>query len=155
MSIHRYNNFSMFSLLYLCLGLMCFCHTCRQTTTPSLSLTLSRIVGCWDVYENYFTLYVQGVGNLLYLSCSLRYYISLGIGMCGGATFLYFSTWPMDIKGTFAENFVCLLILVYVLLCFSDWSRFSKKRQVKYRKIGSYNRSRRRVLWVQKKVSRT
>ena len=56
MSIHRYNNFSMFSLLYLCLGLMCFCHTCRQTTTPSLSLTLSQIVGCWDVYENYFTL---------------------------------------------------------------------------------------------------
>ena len=101
------------------------------------------------------TMWVEAIGNILYLSSTLRCYLCLGVGMFGGTTVLYILTRLLDIGFILAGNFVSLVFLAYVFLCFGCRRRYSKKRRLKYRSIGSYNWSRRRVLWLQKKISRT
>ena len=54
-----------------------------------------------------------------------------------------------------SANVLSLLSIVYGFLCFCNGKTNSKKRRVKSTNLGSHNWSRRRVLWLQMKASRT
>ena len=122
-------------------------------SAPCLShqlLTVGMLAASYTV-----TMWVEAIGNILYLSSTLRCYLCLGVGLFGGTAVLYILTRLLDIGFIFVGNFVSLVFFAYVFLCFGCRRIYSKKIRLKYRSIGSYNWSRRRVLWLQKKISRT
>ena len=122
-------------------------------SAPRLShqlLTVGMLAASYTV-----TMWVEAIGNILYLSSTLRCYLCLGVGLFGGTAVLYILTRLLDIGFIFVGNFVSLVFFAYVFLCFGCRRIYSKKIRLKYRSIGSYNWSRRRVLWLQKKISRT
>ena len=142
-------------ILYLFTTLRCsLCLGFRiRWATVFFALLLCAV---WMVAASYtVTMWVEAIGNILYLSSTLQCYLCLDVGMFWGSTFLYILTRLLDIAFILVGNFVSLVFLAYVFLCFGCRRRYSKKRRLRYRSIGSYNWSRRRVLCVQKRISRT
>ena len=132
-----------------------------EPTFPSswlkrMDIGCTLAAGFASLVIGFIALYVFGMHseNLPHHSCSLRYHLSLGVGMCGEPTSPSFWVQCMEIGCTLAASFVSLLILATVLLSFSGRRRFHNKTRGRYRKLGSYNWTRRRVYWLQRRVSR-
>ena len=145
----------MFYLFDICLGfcalLVCAVYAYIKHAHSGSRLFHQFLGIVWVVVTYIVSIWVEAVWNILYLSSTLRCYLCLGVGMFGGTTVLYIVTRLLDNGFILAGNFVSFVFLTYVFLCFGCRRRYSKKTRLRYRSIGSYNWSRRRVLWLQKK----
>ena len=80
---------------------------------------------------------------------------SLDLAMCAGICHRYLLSRVMLIDYVQSANVLSLLSIVYGFLYFCKGKTNSKKKRVKSTNLGSHNWSRRRVLWLQMKASRT
>ena len=147
--------FGMRRVTVFCALLLCAVYGYISTLHSAPSLSHQLLAVGMVAASSTVTMWVEAIGNILYLSSTLRRYLCLAVGMFGGTTVLYILTQLLGICFILAGDFVSLVFLAYVFLCFGCRRRYSKKRRLRYRSLGSYNWSRRRVFWLQKKISRT
>ena len=120
--------------------------------SPRLSPEQSGIVMVVVYFVTAF--WVAMIWNIPHHASSFHF-SSLGVGMCGGIFSVYHLSRLMDIAYVPAANFLSFVLIAYVFLWFCSRKTYSKKRRCKSASIGCHNWSRRRVLWLQMKISRT
>ena len=131
-----------------------YVQTANVVSILSIAYGLCYGLGIGKVVVYFVTaFFVAIVSTILHLG--FFPFSSLDLGMCAGICHRYLLSRVMLIGYVQTANVLSLLSIVYGFLCFCNRKTNSKKRRVKSTNLGSHNWSRRRVLWLQMKASRT
>ena len=121
----------------------------------SIAYGLCYGFGIGKVVVYFVTAFFVAIVSTILHNFGFFLFSSLDLGMCAGISHCYLLSRVMLIGYVQSANVLSLLSIVYGFLCFCKGKTNSKKKRVKSTKLGSHNWSRRRVLWLQMKASRT
>ena len=132
-----------------------YVQTANVVSILSIAFGLCYGLGIGKVVVYFVTAFFVAIVSTILHNFGFFLFSSLDLGMCAGISHRYLLSRVMLIGYVQSANVLSLLSIVYGFLCFCNGKTNSKMRRVKSTTLGSHKWSRRRVLWLQMKASRT